>query len=387
MRPIASLLGAITLTATLGAAPRVEKIAFPYGESTQSPHITTQENGDFVVSWVDRKAATLNYARYRDGRWTVPRMFEADRIAVNKANDSSVRATAKSLFAQWIVRKGSHGSAIWLARSADGRKWSAPRSPHVALESEFGFVSQAASGDGNIHFVWLDGRKLEGGEEGKGDMELRAGVLAPDGRIVRTTVVDPRVCDCCQTAMAMTPSGPIVAYRDRSANEIRDIAVSRWTRSGWSTTRIVHPDGWQMPGCPVNGPRLDADKRHVALVWFTAAKNQPRVYLSTSNDGGATFAPPVRVDEGKPLGRVDTVLLSDGTAVVSWVELVGTGAAVMARIVGKGGPQPAMRLAEVTSGSVAGFPRMAASRDVVLIGWSDEKSVALAMLMGLTGQE
>ena len=40
-------------------------------------------------------------------------------------------------------------------------------------------------------------------------------------------LVAPRVCDCCPTAAADTADGPIVAFRGRTADEIRDIYVTR----------------------------------------------------------------------------------------------------------------------------------------------------------------
>ena len=43
--------------------------------------------------------------------------------------------------------------------------------------------------------------------------------------------LDPKVCDCCQTAAAVTDDGPVVVYRNRSDQELRDIsAISppRW---------------------------------------------------------------------------------------------------------------------------------------------------------------
>src|SRR6185503_375902 len=106
----------------------------------------------------------------------------------------------KTIVAQWLTRN-QHGSVVHVARSTDGGKtWSPARTPHPNVVSEFGFVSLAANGD----VIWLDGRTLKDGREGNGDMQLRYASLP----FAKETAIDAKVCDCCQTAMAMTSDGP-----------------------------------------------------------------------------------------------------------------------------------------------------------------------------------
>jgi hypothetical protein len=42
-------------------------------------------------------------------------------------------------------------------------------------------------------------------------------------------------------------------FRDRSVDEVRDIAIARRISNAWSASKPVHGDGWQISGCPVNG--------------------------------------------------------------------------------------------------------------------------------------
>ena len=63
--------------------------------------------------------------------------------------------------------------------------------------------------------------------EGVGNMALRAATFDSTGKFLKESVVDPRVCECCPTAAAETSDGVIVAYRNRSAGEVRDIYVAR----------------------------------------------------------------------------------------------------------------------------------------------------------------
>ena len=60
------------------------------------------------------------------------------------------------------------------------------------------------------------------------------------------------------------------------------------------------------------------------MAWFTGAGDVPAINVAFSNDAGSSFGDAVRIDRGEPLGRVDTLMLDDGTALVSWVEWQGS---------------------------------------------------------------
>jgi hypothetical protein len=184
-------------------------------------------------------------------------------------------------------------------------------------------------------------------------------------------VIDGRACDCCQTAAAVTENGPIVAYRDRTENEIRDVVISRFVDGRWTAPRPVHHDGWRIDACPVNGPQADAEGRVAIVAWYTAANDSPRVQLAFSDDAGATFAAPVRVDDGEPLGRVDVLLTAAGDALVVWLERAGDDAEIRARLVTRDAALPSRVIAHTSAQRPSGFPRMARSGDRVLIAWTD----------------
>jgi len=319
------------------------------------PYVAGDGRGGFVVSYID--GDSFRFVAVRGDKASPPREIAKGNLLVNRADFPSIAVSGSTIVAQWLT-KNQHGSVVHVARSKDGgATWSSARTPHPMLVSEFGFVSLASNGDA----VWLDGRGLKGGHEGEGEMQLHYASFP----FTNDQAIDARVCDCCQTSMAMTGSGPIVAYRDRSANEVRDIAVVRRTASGWTKPSIVHADGWKIAGCPVNGPQLDADGKRVAIAWFTAAHQQPRVYAAFSNDAGATFSAPLRVDLDKPAGRVDIALLPGGAAAVTWVEQRGERSILFARrITAAGAGRP------VEIGEARGFPRIAVSKENVGIAWA-----------------
>ena len=214
-------------------------------------------------------------------------------------------------------------------------------------------------------------------------MTLRARWTDPGGEAGPEYTLDARVCDCCQTDVALTDAGPVIVYRDRSPDEVRDIHVVRWDGAAWSEPRPVHRDGWVIPGCPVNGPAVDARSGAVAAAWFSAPDDEPRVQVAFSRDAGATFGPPIRVDHGRPLGRTDVVLARDGSALVLWLEEAGNGIGELRlrRAYPDGSLGPSHTLSTTRSARASGFPQLLPLGDDGLVAaWteaSDEGPVAV----------
>ena len=189
------------------------------------------------------------------------------------------------------------------------------------------------------------------------------------------TVLDGRVCECCQTSAVVAAGIPVVAFRDRAEGEVRDIHVTRRLGDGWTESAPVHEDGWVIGGCPVNGPAMAALDERVAVAWFTAPEGEAQVNVAFSADTAATFGPPARLDLGRPLGRTGVILLGDGSALVTWLEEegAGTAASIMSRRVApdgtKGEPR---RLATTESARASGFPGIAPlGEGSLLLAWTD----------------
>ncbi len=308
-----------------------------------------------------------------DPDWSEPRTLAAsDNFFVNWADFPSIAAAGDGrLAAHWLARsgEGTYDYDVVVSASTDGgERWSEPRIMHAdGVPAEHGFLSFFPHEDG-FGAVWLDGRATVEG----GPMTLRGGRLDPDGTPRDLWELDDRICDCCQTGATVTSEGPLAVYRGRSADEIRDILAVRLGPDGWEAPRTVHDDGWEIPACPVNGPAVDALGRSVVTAWFTGANEVPRVRATFSTDAGATWGPPIEVDEGTPLGRVDVLHLDDGSALVVWLEAGDEDAALLARRIHPDGrTDPATPLATTRQARASGFPRMARSGDRILLSWTE----------------
>jgi hypothetical protein len=353
----------------------VESVPVPAGANTTEPQITAG-GGKAILSWLELQGprATLKFAVRSGGQWSEAKIVASgDDFMINSADVPSVIALADgTLAAQWLQQDGPDPESykIRIAFSKDnGTTWSAPVYPHHdKAETQHGFVSMFHAPGGGLGLVWLDGRAIRPeAPEGAGNMAMRATTFGADGKQRVETVVDQRVCECCQTSAAETADGVIVAYRNRSTNEIRDIYVTRLAAGRWTPPVVVHNDGWRIEGCPVNGPAVSARNRDVAVAWFTGKGNQEHAFIAFSHDGGRTFGSPVRVDDQSALGRVDLELLDDGSAAVTWVE-AGNPSQLKVRRVEPGGAMSAsVRVAESSGTRV---PRLGRSGDELIFAWT-----------------
>lgn len=317
--------------------------------------------------------------------WSDPRaIISSSRLMVNWADFATLTtASDGTLWAQWFQRSSDpHGWSYsgWFARSVDGGDtWSTP----APLGQEF--VSLAPLSGGRIMAVWLEsvGEPSAKGQSKEPEtyapqMRLAAGLLEPDGSTSKQWVLDGDVCTCCQTSLAVLPGDRLlVTYRGRAPGEIRDNKVATFDGAEWSEPFLLHPDGWVIPGCPVNGPAADARGDVVAVAWFTAAGGVTRVQAKFSVDGARTFGGPIAIGLGRPLGRLDIAMLADGSALVSWLEAGGEGdnaGLYVRRIFQDGSSSVAQLVAPASAARASGFARMAATDGEglpVVVAWTD----------------
>lgn len=360
-------------------ALRVESLATPAGAGSAQPSLALDARGRALLSWLEPLEAggkALRFATFEEDHWSPARsIVEGKGLLANWADTPSLSpAGGDRLAAVWpaLQREGSEGYDVHVALSSDGgATWSEAITPHRdGTETEHDFASLVPGPDGNLGVLWLDGR-ANAAPHGAGAQALMAAFIASDGTLGPELTLDPRVCDCCATAAIATDGGIVAAYRDRSADEVRDIAVIRQRAGSWSGGSVVHADGWKIAGCPVNGPALAAAGDRVALAWFAEPEAGARVSLALSGDGGSTFGAPLRIDDGRPLGRVDVTLLEDGSALVGWIELDDEGASFRARRMPTGavGTEPLV-IARVETGRAGGFPRLIRSGGSILAAWT-----------------
>jgi hypothetical protein len=387
----------LAATACMDMAPsglslgEIESLDPPLGEGSLWPGLSSR--GDkLALSWQERDADNAWFVKAAildEGGWTsahtVARSSEEREFFVNWADFASVELLGSDeLVAHWLVRGPDRGYdyGVRISRSTDGgATWTEPWTPHTdGTRTEHGFVSKFSLGDGGLGLVWLDGRNSvdKDGTEGEpGAMALHYRSLDRHGVAGSERLIDARVCDCCQTDAAAAASGPVVVYRDRSDDEVRDIYVTRLVDGDWTEGTPVHSDGWVIPACPVNGPAVAARDNDVAVAWFTGAGDEPRAQVAFSSDGGVLFGDPIRVDDGRALGRVDVLWLESGSVLVMWLERRPRTAEILVRQVWPDGRVSDVAVVTPTSaGRDSGFPSMIQdSMGRVVFAWTETDDV------------
>jgi hypothetical protein len=371
----------------------------PAPPGSRLPNLSTGPDSSIRLSWVIEEdlgsagtKATLAVSRLSGDEWSkTATVSSGTNWFVNWTDFPSVVAlNPKQLVAQFLERsgEGSYDYQVRITQSSDGgQTWTEPKRLHSHDgPGEHGFVTLLPLDAGKAAAVWLDGRHAgaHGEADEAGAMSLYTRTIDASGALGEEIALDERVCDCCPTAAVRARDGAlVVAYRDRSEEEVRDISVvrieaDRLEKSSKKGSSIRPTwgsrDGWKIEGCPVNGPALAVEGDRIGLAWFTAAENgQGSVACVFSTDSGKSFSDPVRIAEEQVFGRVDAVFDDGGRLVVSWLEAGADRARWrVARVVpGASAPLDTFTVVDVDASRASGLARLARDEAGIVFAWTE----------------
>ncbi len=364
----------------------------PTSNVSGQPGLATTPDGRLLLSWIDSTPGRRNALQFASwdgsGRWqSAPRtIVVGDSLAVDAANPPQLSATSDgALWVHWLQKDPDSRNDLQLSRSVDGGfNWSPPLQVATAAQTtELGFATLWPQDNHSVGMAWLDGEAVTTAApttpqtttpQTIAPTALHAAVFDANLQRSQAATVDPRACDCCHVAVAVTARGPLLVYRDRSATDIRDIAATRFDGTHWSAARPVHVDDWKMSGCPVNGPAVAASENQAIVGWYTAANQQPRLELARSVDAGDNFAAPVVVDQGDVvLGRA-AVALDAQQAWVAWLREDASGQSLWVARYSADLSRPLQRVKVAAlhgRGGVTGFPQLAVLAGHAYVVWTD----------------
>ena len=254
---------------------------------------TAHSETELVVGHIDHLGVLTEQVVARGNDWFVN---WADFPAISRNGDHIVT---------WYLKKhdeGTYSYNIWLVQSFDnGVTWQPPTQLNNDNSGgEHGFADIIPLGDSFL-ISWLDGRNTVGHHGAhSGSMMVNWAIINSDGSVNSNETLDTRSCDCCHTALASVDGTPMLAYRDRSEEEVRDIAISRWNGTEFGDSAPWHQDNWQISGCPVNGPSVIDSHGEAALAWFTQATGTSELQFKVAD------SPPITLSN-TTLGRIDAL--------------------------------------------------------------------------------
>ena len=357
----------------------IENIQCSFGENNVAPNLVSKD-GNLTLSWISSKEdqeAVLYYSQFINNNWKEPvRITSGSDWFVNWA-DFPAHAVNENLILTSYLKKsdsGTYNYDIFLnLETLSGKIKKNFLLNTDGVKAEHGFVSMIPSNDKGFFITWLDGRNTV--DDSKDDhhkaMTIRFAEITNTGDIINEVELDATTCDCCQTSIAKTTQGPIVVYRNRSENEIRDIDISRYRNNTWEKPRAVHNDGWEINGCPVNGPKVVVNSSNTAVAWFTAAGGKPKVNISFSTSNEADFKSPIQLNDFDAIGRVDVAFLNSSEVLVSYMELDEFGTYLKIKKVSVDGKvSKAKTIAVIDGGRNTGVPQLEIMKENIFLVWT-----------------
>lgn len=357
------------------------------GNDASCVFLTSDEEGRPLVSWVEMKDDREKYLYFAfwdegDALFAEPEILQLpDHTAVHEEGmpKMAVKRDGSLLVFYEVSESSPHSrwgvSDIRFQRSFDrGKTWTSPRSvdPDKPMDASASFSGIARLADGEIGIGWL-GTNPDTARVGRPVLFAKS---TAEGDFSPPVVVDSTACQCCRVAMTGREDGAIVvAYRDLSPEDIRDISYAVSTDGGQSfgPPRDVSGDQWKVPGCPHNGPSVISDGENSYLVWFSGGA-----------ESGIRFA---EVDEsGEVIGRrllsgagrfAQICKMADGFIAAAYNEEYRKNDQIYNRVILSGihefGEQPK----ELSVGEVeAGYPVLhPLGEDGVVVAWREENGI------------
>ena len=357
-----------------------EIVKTPADKNSLAPNICSF--GDhFALSWIDRKSDGT--ARLQMASWNGLSFDKKSLIAQSKqmfANwadiPSLVEAPSGDLYAHWLNRISSktYAYGVRIERSVNrGKSWNSLGWLHNDTSAtEHGFVSLIPEGR-RVRAFWLDGRMMS---KPKGKMMLCTAILDGD-QIKEERVLDEDVCTCCPTSAVELSGGPIVVYRDRSPQEIRDISFILGSGRKWSEPTRLQADNWLMPGCPVNGASVATTGNLVAVSRFTVIHKKAQVILRLFKEGQIKSGKEIVLDKNVPIGRCATVCTTDSIYTV-WIGLEKNQTVLwLAQVSPAGEIKRKITLTSIDGNRSSGMPRVILSSGYLWVSWTDSNRIRL----------
>jgi hypothetical protein len=356
-------------------ADGLRELPLPVAPGSSSANVHVDATGRLHLVWLEpsgHDGHALRLASHDGDGWSEANSVTQGPFVLANWADVPVLSTFDdgTVVLAWPEsHEDEEGYGFQLTRSQDrGLSFPNPISLQGdAQGTEFGFVSFARKNAEELEVFWLDGRQMK-----QGGMQLRRATLPRRGPLKNESILDYKTCECCQTGATSNELGQLVVYRDRAAGEIRDVRIAGAKLP--SEGSPLHPDGWKIDGCPVNGPAIASTPYELAVAWFSGHAPPGEVKVAFSGDP-KQFGNPIRVDGGKPVGRVDVEMTAQGAALVTWLEYAADDAdlaEIRVRSVFKDGRMGAPRLvAKTASSKESGFPRSVLRDDKMIWVWTD----------------
>ncbi len=241
---------------------------------------------------------------------------------------------------------------------------------HSNVGSAATFLSLSAGPDNDLYALWIDSRHSEFTESNSWVYGSRS--LDNGATWSTDTPLFEQVCPCCQPDTVWSNDQLLVSSRQVDAQSHRDPHIHRVAADLSSTEAAVRVGSgrWQLEGCPLKRISVAAGSEQEYVAWYAemetpkgvwlgrrstqdetfgnytplhpdaAVSDAPAtaahgdalwvvwhaktadagrgIYLSTSDDGGASLSPPERLSDNDSTAAFPAIALNEREAVIGW---------------------------------------------------------------------
>jgi len=179
-------------------------------------------------------------------------------------------------------------------------------------------------------------------------------------------------CECCRTSMAWSNAGPVVFWRNLYDVNTRDFALAHLDDGA---VRRATDDEWQIDACPHHGGGLAVDGRGAQhLVWYTNGKNRHGLFYKRIEGAAQNLnlgeSSPMSIGNAAAQAGHPDVVAAGNLVLLTWREFNGKVYSAHAMRSDDGGASwhPPIRLAEATG--AADYPLPLTDGQRALVVWN-----------------
>ena len=306
------------------------------------PHLTKDNKGNIVLSWVKRIDSATNFFSYAVSKNKGKTFEKAIAIPgsynVHPHGENMPKIIFKpsgEIIAAWGAAnsnpKNAYSDRVFYSQSFDeGNTWT---KAVMLVQDTAGFdqryFDMALLPNGEAAIVWLDNRKKTTKE---GSALYYAETNGKSGFENERLISEP-CCPCCRTDLFVDSKKNIhILYRAIINDSIRDMVHTVSTNNGktFSSPQRISKDNWVISGCPHTGPAISENKNGIQLTWFTAGGGAG-IYYCNSEDNGKTFSNREMVS-GNTAKHCQITSLPDDQTLIVWNENFSKGNVSSSRI-------------------------------------------------------
>lgn len=378
----------VTLLAACGGQQKVQlsdphTVSAPTSVGT-APMFAVSNDGRQATAWISAPKGGSDGRLYVSVNGAPPSELRDSLGPIEPHGESPPKiayASDGSLDALYVVGKVAPGKrfplgALRFAHSPDGGKsWEQPVT--ITDDSAFGshnFHALHVARDGTIYAAWLDGRS--------GQSHAFATRSEDGGQTwaPNAPISTGEACPCCRTALASAPGGVVyAAWRAVFAGNVREIVVARSNDRGatWSEPVRVQNDEWQVDACPHAGPALAVDSRNrLHVTWWSGKEGAAGVFYARSDDGGESFTrlAPLGTDQFSQPAHVQLAVGDSGIVAVAWDDGTLQTPRVALRLSRDGGEDFSPTRYVSVAGRAASFPVLALNGKRLTVAWTEQSA-------------